>query len=143
MLPQRVILSILAFLGIAVHMTMRVALSIAITEMVEPIEANTVRNNTIVCPVATINAGNITVNSHIAHSTETKYKWSQEEQGWVLSSYFGGYLLGHIPGSIFPQKYSAKWMFSLSTLVPSICNAALPLALRYGIYEIVCLIAEM
>lgn len=53
--------------------------------------------------------------------------------GWILSSFFGGYLIGHVPGATFTHKFSAKWIFSLSILFASVCNAASPLFLKYGI----------
>lgn len=136
MLPQRIILAIMAFLGVAVYFTMRVCISIALTEMVKPIETKTETNDTAVCSAVTMSMKNTTIHSNSVHETDTKYSWSQEEQGWILSSFYGGYLIGHIPGAILPQKYSAKWLFSLSVLIPSVFNAALPLALTYGMYDV-------
>lgn len=132
MLPQRISLAIMAFLGVAVSLTMRVCLSIALTEMVKPIE---IKNNTVVCPAVKLSSGTSDIIPTKSNGDETtKYSWTQEQQGWILSSFFGGYLIGHIPGALFPHKFSAKWMFSLSILIPGLCNAATPMLLRYGMY---------
>lgn len=138
MLPQRIILAIMAFLGVAVCMAMRSCLSIALTEMVKPIEINQMKNDTAVCPAVKL----FTENSDAIHNNDsndnetTKYSWTQEQQGWILSSFFGGYLIGHIPGAVFPHKFSAKWMFSMSILIPSVFNAATPLFVKYGVCNI-------
>lgn len=135
--PQRVVLAIMAFLGVAVCFTMRVCLSIALTEMVKPIEIEKLRNDTVVCPVVKLSQQTSDIIHENPNDTEaSKFSWTQEQQGWILSSFFGGYLIGHIPGAIFPHKFSAKWMFSLSILIPSLFNAATPLFLKFGMYDV-------
>lgn len=82
MLPQRVILAIMAFLGVAVCFAMRMSLSVALTEMVKPIDTNKLKNNTAVCPAVALITSNITKNTDIARNKGTQYSWSQEEQGF-------------------------------------------------------------
>lgn len=62
----------------------------------------------------------------------TKYGWSQEQQGWILSAFFVGYIVSHIPGGILAEKYGGKWTLSLGVLIIIICNAIIPQALEYG-----------
>lgn len=50
-IPQRVMLSIMGFLGIAASFAMRACLSIAITEMVVPLNVVEHSNDTLICPV--------------------------------------------------------------------------------------------
>lgn len=77
-----VILAIMAFLGIAVCFGMRSCFSIALTEMVKPIENNKVKNHTKMCPAVTLITDNITLKSNITHRNKgTQYSWTQEEQG--------------------------------------------------------------
>lgn len=92
MLPQRLFLAIMAFFGIAIVFAMRACFSIALTEMVMPIE-NSEKGNTssTICPVIIPSTDNRTMNSEFIHNTSTKYNWTQEQQGWILSSYFAGY----------------------------------------------------
>lgn len=82
MLPQRIVLAIMAFLGVAVCFAMRSCFNIAITTIVKPIRYNKVRNDTNVCPAVTLITENSTVDSDLAHSNKgTQYDWTQTEQG--------------------------------------------------------------
>lgn len=82
MLPQRVILAIMAFLGVAVCFAMRVSIAIALTEMVKPLETNKLQNNTAVCPAVASISENITKDSGISRKKGTQYDWTQEQQGF-------------------------------------------------------------
>lgn len=84
MLPQRIILAIMAFLGIAVSLALRLCFIIALTEMVKPIESNKMKNDTVVCPAVTLISENNTKDTNIAHNKGTQYGWTQEEQGFGL-----------------------------------------------------------
>lgn len=84
MLPQRIILAILAFLGIAVSTALRLSITIAITEMVKPVENNKMRNHTVVCSAATSISENITKGSHSTLNHGLQYSWTQEQQGILI-----------------------------------------------------------
>lgn len=133
MLPQRVILGIMEFLGVAIVFTTRACFSIALTEMVMPVEKTENRNTSTICPVIVSSIANSSaMDSQFIHNTGTKYNWTQVQQGWILSSYFAGYSIAHIPAALLIHKFSAKWMLSLSVFVPCICSAATPFVLNYG-----------
>lgn len=53
-LPQRVVLGIMGFLGIVVSFTMRSCLSVAITEMVLPLNSSEMENNSTICYIDSI-----------------------------------------------------------------------------------------
>lgn len=63
-----------------------------------------------------------------------RYHWTQEQQGYILSSFYIGYLLTHIPGGLLAERFGAKWILSIGILIATICNAAIPLSLQYGSY---------
>lgn len=84
MLPQRIVLAIMAFLGVAVFFAMRVSIFIALTEMVKPIEPKNLKNNTAVCAAVTLITANSTNNSLTTRNKGTQYSWTQEEQGFGL-----------------------------------------------------------
>lgn len=50
MLPQRFVLGIMSFLGTIVTFSMRASLSIAITEMVAPINNTASNQDSVICP---------------------------------------------------------------------------------------------
>ncbi|XP_031635861.1 putative inorganic phosphate cotransporter [Contarinia nasturtii] len=104
-LPQRVVMGIMGFLAIAVSYTIRQSLSVTITEMV---------------PKKTD-----------ARIGET-YSWSETEQGWVLSSFYIGYVISHVPGGLVAEKFGAKWTIGCGVLLMGVLNALTPIAVRYG-----------
>lgn len=64
--------------------------------------------------------------------TQERYNWTQEQQGWIMSAFYVGYLVSHLPGSFLAQQFTAKWTLSLGILISTICNFINPLALEYG-----------
>lgn len=136
MLQQRYILTIMAFLGVAIVFTLRASFSIAFTEMVIPIKNTEKRNTSTICPaiISSSSSKNSTMNLHLIHDTGRKFNWTQAQQGWILSSFYAGYSIGHIP-ALFAHKFSAKWMLLLSALVPCFCIAAIPFVLTYGMLK--------
>lgn len=61
-----------------------------------------------------------------------RFNWTQEKQGWILSAFFVGYMITHIPGGMIAEKYGGKWTLSLGVLVVAVCTAITPLAVGYG-----------
>lgn len=61
-----------------------------------------------------------------------RYDWTQEEQGWILSSFYIGYVLTHIPGGLLAERFGGKWTLSIGILIITICTIATPLTLQYG-----------
>lgn len=127
MLPQRVVLTIMGFLGVAIVIGMRACFSIVLTEMVMPMENTEHMNTSAICSANEPSFAEISF-----YNTGTKFNWAQAHQRWTLSSYYAGYAIGHIPAAFLVQKFSAKWMLSLSVLVSCICSAAVPVALTCG-----------
>lgn len=128
-LPQRVVLSIILFLGIVVSYTMRACLSIAITEMVEPVNNSPKGNDSLICPTDSAVIESATI---MKAARATRYNWSQEEQGFILSAFFIGYVVSHIPGGLLAEKFGGKCTLTMSILILTICNGVTPPVLEYG-----------
>lgn len=131
-IPQRFILSLMGFFAVAVSFTMRACLAITITAMVAPTNTlNITRNgdHTSICPVDVTEDDS---DSQSIPDNGEKYYWTQEQQGWILSSFYVGYLLAHIPAGGLAEKFGGKWTVSLSILITSFCNALTPHAVSYG-----------
>ncbi|XP_055294957.1 sialin-like [Sitodiplosis mosellana] len=128
-IPQRIILSIMCFSAIAIAYVMRVCLSVAITEMVARpnITLSSSKNHSIcLADPSTPGSGG----SH--HSGGGEYHWSQEQQGWILSSFYIGYVLTHVPGGVIAEKYGGKWTLSLGILSTAIFTLLTPFAVQHG-----------
>ncbi|XP_055299422.1 sialin-like [Sitodiplosis mosellana] len=129
LLPQRVNIAIMGFLALVVAYTMRACLAVAIIGMVEPMNRTATENSSI-CPMVEDRFdrfGNTTVNAN-----KTLFTWTQVEQGWVLSSFYIGYVITHIPGGILAEKFGGKWTLSLGILSTAIFTILTPIAAVHG-----------
>ncbi|XP_066908539.1 sialin isoform X2 [Halyomorpha halys] len=99
----------------------RIGLNLAITEMVKfhtkssKIDADTchfVQNNTTI----------------IQYTGE--FDWDEETQGLILSSFFLGYVINHIPGGLLIDRWGVKWVLGLSILTSSSGTLITPIVLK-------------
>ncbi|XP_055326564.1 putative inorganic phosphate cotransporter [Sitodiplosis mosellana] len=112
-LPQRVIVGIMGFFAIAAQYTIRQCLSVAITAMTVKIDEP---------------GGGHKMDAKLGD----RYEWSQTLQGWILSSFYIGYVITHIPGGLIAEKFGGKWTMALGIFVMAILNALTPLAIEFG-----------
>lgn len=60
------------------------------------------------------------------------YDWDSETQGWILGSFFYGYIVTQIPGGYLARKYGAKWLLGLGILCTVIFTLLTPVAADLG-----------
>lgn len=60
------------------------------------------------------------------------FEWSEATQGLILSAFYYGYVLTHIPGGMIAERYGGKWVLGLGLLCTAVCTIATPAAVRYG-----------
>lgn len=68
----------------------------------------------------------------IIYKKGKRYEWSQTQQQWILSSFYIGYVISHIPGGLIAEKFGGKWTCSLGVLFMAICSALTPVVIEYG-----------
>ncbi|XP_030754320.1 putative inorganic phosphate cotransporter [Sitophilus oryzae] len=119
-IPQRYVLGIMGFFAIVNAYTMRVSLSLAITEMVVPIKTAEYYD-----PDACIPEENSRNNSAIKDQT-TLYEWDEKTQGLILSSFYWGYVITHLPGGILAEKFGGKYSLGLGILSTAIFTLITP-----------------
>ncbi|KAG4078473.1 hypothetical protein HA402_009185 [Bradysia odoriphaga] len=122
--PQRVVLSIMGFLALVNAYTMRITLSVAITEMVVRVNNTEHEDNT--CP----DFGNEGGGSGSTHSGT--YEWSQELQGVILSSFYWGYAITHLPGGLLAEKFGGKYTLGLGILSTAVFTLLTPICVEWG-----------
>lgn len=71
---QRVIMSFMAFLSIAISYSMRACLSVAITEMTEPINNTNKTNQSIACDVLYSQSSHVNEAYTVSESVEKKQR---------------------------------------------------------------------
>jgi MFS transporter, ACS family, solute carrier family 17 (sodium-dependent inorganic phosphate cotransporter), other len=111
----------MGFLAIVNAYTMRICLNVAITEMVIKKSYNVSEG---VCPV----------HDWIGTSRKSNgiYEWDEQLQGWILSAFFWGYVITHIPAGCMAQTFGGKYTLSLGILSTAIFTLLTPLAIEKG-----------
>ncbi|XP_073974925.1 putative inorganic phosphate cotransporter isoform X3 [Rhodnius prolixus] len=125
--PQRYVMSILCFAGLALTYIMRFCLGLVITEMVVPQHiAKPGHYDPDACPYDTSNS-----TAHLAKEGG-EFHWSESTQGLILSSFFWGYVITQVPGGILADKFGGKLILGIGLAISSIGTLITPLAARTG-----------
>lgn len=114
----------MGFLALVNAYTMRITLSVAITQMVVPLVYDKNSTHAICEPEAGLPG-----QTPVHHGT---YDWSQELQGIILSSFYWGYTATHLPGGILAEKFGGKWTLGLGILSTAIFTLLTPWAVDAG-----------
>ncbi|XP_014367589.2 putative inorganic phosphate cotransporter [Papilio machaon] len=135
-IPQRYVLAILALLAVANAYTMRVCLNLAITQMVKRTVAveGDAHYDPDACPDMNVvtNSSASYLQSYLRMDDVVVFEWSEATQGLLLSSFYYGYILTHIPGGMLAERYGGKWVLGLGLLSTSICTFITPITVKMG-----------
>ncbi|XP_037805952.1 LOW QUALITY PROTEIN: putative inorganic phosphate cotransporter [Lucilia sericata] len=124
-IPQRVILALMGFFGVVNAYTMRICLSMVIPALVLPRNYSDEKVSEAHCPASE------DLFEDDENSLSGTYDWSQAMQGIILSSFYIGYLITHVPGGELAKVFGAKWVLSLGLLFTAICTLLTPLAIDF------------
>ncbi|XP_060522415.1 putative inorganic phosphate cotransporter [Cylas formicarius] len=120
LIPQRYVLAIMGFFAVVNAYTMRVCLSLAITEMVVPINT-TEHFDPDACPS---DSPNSTLGA--VKDTNTLYDWDEKTQGLILSSFYWGYVVTHLPGGLWAERFGGKYSLGLGILSTAVFTLITP-----------------
>ncbi|XP_014223244.1 putative inorganic phosphate cotransporter [Trichogramma pretiosum] len=128
-IPQRWIFALMGFLGLFNAYAMRACLSITITQMVVPTthafisEDETCRFN-----------DTISTNTTVYPDVTSKgiYNWDETLQGIILSSFYWGYVITHIPGGMMAEKFGGKYTLGIGILLTAVFTLLTPNAVTWG-----------
>lgn len=68
------------------------------------------------------------------------YDWDEETQGLLLSAFYYGYVITHLPGGLLAEKFGGKWTLGLSLLCTSLSTFFTPLVVRqWGAIGLFCM----
>lgn len=118
----------MTFLGFMSEYMMRNLLSIAITQIAKKTFANESVISGDVCP-----AGNESFNDDgEGVSIEGVYEWSESLQGIILSSFYWGYIITHVPGGMLVEKFGGKLTLLAGIAATSVLTCLTPLSITMG-----------
>lgn len=60
------------------------------------------------------------------------FDWDENTQGIILSSFFWGYVITHLPGGLLAEKFGGKWTLSLGILSTAIFTLITPVVINWG-----------
>lgn len=129
LIPQRYVVGIMGFLAVVNAYTMRITLSIAITDMTPK------KNNRSAMMYDFDDVFNGTIKRHVSSrgvDDDKIYDWDSETQGLILSSFYWGYVITHMPGGMLAERFGGKWVLGLGILSTAVFTLLTPWVVTTG-----------
>lgn len=118
----------MAFLGFMCEYMMRNLLSIAITQIAKKTFVNESIISGEVCPTDE----DLFSEDDDAVIIEGIYDWSEALQGIILSSFYWGYIVTHIPGGMLVEKFGGKLTLLAGIAATSVFTLLTPISITWG-----------
>lgn len=123
---SRYALALLSSYGFFVVYSLRVNLSVAMVDMLNNTHQSNPNHSGTVCP----GHADPAVRKH--NHTASVYNWDSETQGWILGSFFYGYILTQVPGGYLAGRFGPKWLMGFGILGTVIFTLLTPVAADLG-----------
>nr|XP_033794054.1 sialin [Geotrypetes seraphini] len=120
-------LAVLALFGFLILYALRVNLSVALVNMVKPNSSMSENASASVCPAHS------TSPQKPHNITGKQYSWDADTQGWILGSFFYGYIITQIPGGFLASRIGGKLLLGFGVLGTAIFTLLTPLAADLGV----------
>ncbi|XP_025995967.2 putative inorganic phosphate cotransporter isoform X2 [Solenopsis invicta] len=132
---KRHMVTFMIFLGMANAYIMRTNMSVAIVAMVNH---TAIKSNDEVIEVVN-ECGQLVSNETNAaeRSADGPFVWDNKEQGYLLSSFFWGYVITQIPFGILAKRYGAKYFLGIGMLINSIFGLLVPISAYWGYWPLI------
>uniref|UniRef100_A0A8C9Y7Z9 Sialin n=1 Tax=Sander lucioperca TaxID=283035 RepID=A0A8C9Y7Z9_SANLU len=119
-------LALLSSFGFFVVYSLRVNLSVAMVDMLNNTHQSDTNHSSSVCPAH----ANPARPKH--NHTASVYDWDSKTQGWILGSFFYGYILTQIPGGYLSGRFGPKWLMGFGILGTVVFTLLTPVAADLG-----------
>lgn len=60
------------------------------------------------------------------------FDWSESTQGLILSGFYYGYAITHVPGGYLAEKYGGKWTLGIGLLSTAVFTLLTPVVVKAG-----------
>uniref|UniRef100_A0A3Q3AZ69 Sialin n=1 Tax=Kryptolebias marmoratus TaxID=37003 RepID=A0A3Q3AZ69_KRYMA len=119
-------LALLSSYAFFVAYSLRVNLSVAMVDMLNSTHQSSTNHSGTVCPAHDSPA------QPKHNRTASVYNWDSQTQGWILGSFFYGYILTQIPGGYLAGRFGPKWLMGLGILGTVVFTLLTPVAADLG-----------
>ncbi|XP_014602938.1 PREDICTED: putative inorganic phosphate cotransporter isoform X1 [Polistes canadensis] len=133
LLGTRHVVTFMLFLGMANAYVMRTNMSVAIVAMVN--HTAITGDKEFVTNECHIDDDNKNTTILINHK-DGEFAWDTKEQGYLLSSFFYGYVLTQIPFGMLAKRFGSKYFLGIGMLINSIFGLLVPLSAHQGFYSL-------
>lgn len=130
-IPKRSIFTMLGFFGVITFYCTRVNMSIAMVAMVNHTKDTPLTESYQYAACQHL-IRNETKETDV-HFTGTKYNWDSETQGFILSSFYYGYVATQLLGGVLCERLGSKWLFGGGVLITTSLYLFVPLAASWGV----------
>ncbi|KAJ1522711.1 hypothetical protein ONE63_001871 [Megalurothrips usitatus] len=128
---QRLVMSVMLLLAVLNIYTMRTCLSVAIVQMAEAHKPNATVMDPDRC-YAPVAVGAASSSSPGSHQRPPDFHWDEKVQALVLSSFYYGYIVSHIPGGVLADRFGGKHTLGLGILSTALTTLLTPPAAYLG-----------
>ncbi|KAG6442390.1 hypothetical protein O3G_MSEX002284 [Manduca sexta] len=125
LIPQRWVMAIMGFLAVANAYTMRVCLNIAITQMVRR-RGHSLAYDEGSCP------GDVEEIVSVDDAETNRFDWDEETQGIILSAFYYGYIVTHLPGGMLAERFGGKYSLGFGVLSTAFFTLLTPWVVNVG-----------
>lgn len=134
-------MAVMGMLGVTMAYVMRACLSLTLTQMVLPVMVADDGLQTAVvrheyCPVPRNgrkpSATNGSESYRHGDGDGGQFDWDERTQGQVLSAFYYGYILTHLPGGVLSQRFGGKHTMGLGILSTALFTLLTPYVAHMG-----------
>jgi len=129
-------MAVMGMLGVTMAYVMRACLSLTLTQMVLPVVIADGGLQTAVarheyCPAPSNVHKRSAANDTESYSDDDgvgvgQFDWDERTQGQVLSAFYYGYILTHLPGGVLSQRFGGKHTMGLGILSTALFTLLTP-----------------
>lgn len=135
-LGTRHFVTFMLFLGMANAYIMRTNMSVAIVAMVNH-TAIAAKDSHAHPEFVDTECGVDIVNETHHQEADGEFEWETDTQGYVLSSFFYGYVITQIPFGILSKRYGNIYFLGVGMLINSVFGLLVPISANMGIWWLI------
>jgi ACS family sodium-dependent inorganic phosphate cotransporter len=122
-------------MAVTIAFTMRSCLSMTMMQMVRPVIVNESKyvQEGLVCPMPSdLEFQSNGTSPVLMEDQSDRFTWDEETQGMILSAFYYGYIVTHIPGGWLAQRFGGKFPTVYTITSSSVLTLLTPTVAKIG-----------